>query len=223
MRWREAARRSGRGVGLGLGAAFLVVLGTSPAGADCSGPMIEYDAGPVDRGQAISVSGGGFGDNCYDTGPPPAGEGILGRPLTDVEVVITQAGVDHLVAEGNADDEYEFTVEVVVPADLAPGEARLQVRWGPGTTWAVDQTDQPLVVSDAAATSGGDEVATFGPDGEGEATAGESGTGEAASAEAGEVDDDGSGGWSEPGRWIVAAVVLAAIVGVGSMVLVRQR
>jgi len=226
MRWREATRLSGRGLGLGLGAAFLVlVVGAPPAGADCSGPVIEYDAGPVDRGQAISVSGGGFGDNCYDTGPPPAGEGILGRPLTDIDVVITQAGVDHLVAEGNADDDYEFSVEVAVPADLAPGEARLQVRWGPDAGWAVDRTDQPLVVSDAAAATGGDEVATFGPESEGggEAPAGEPGTGEAASAEAGEADDGGSGGWSEPGRWIVAAVVLAAIAGVGSMVLVRQR
>lgn len=218
MRWREAARLSG--LGLGLGAAFFVGLGPSPAGADCSGPTIGYDAGPVDRGQAISVTGGGFGDNCYDTGPPPASEGILGRPLTDIEVVISQAEVDHLVAEGNADGDYEFAVEVVVPADLAPGEARLQVRWGSGTTWAVDRTDQPLVVSDAAATSGGDEVTTFGPEGGIDAPASEASNGPSAAANG---DGDGSGGWTDPGRWLVAAVVLAAVLGVGSMVVVRQR
>jgi hypothetical protein len=201
---------------LGLATA-LVGLDVPAAGADCSGPQIECTAGMVDRGQEITVTGRGFGDSCYDTGPPPPGVGAMGQPLDDIDVVITQAGVDHLVAKGEADAEYEFEVDVVVPARLEPGEARLQVRWGPGTAWAVDRTDQPLVVSDIPA-AGDDVVATFGPQAE---PAG----GEPAAAETARPSPSSASGsgWSEPGRWIVAAMVLLAVVGIGSMVLVRRR
>lgn len=223
MRWRRVVLLSGSGLGLGLGFGLITVsagLDAVPAGADCSGPTIEYDAGPVDRGQEITVTGTAFGDNCYDTGPPPAGEGLLGRPLTDIAVVITQDGVDHVVAEGNADDDYEFQVSVVVPAELAPGEARVQASGAPGIP-AFDLTDQPLVVSDADASAiGALEVVAFGPDGE----APSSGEASAPAESPDRVSaDDGSSGWTEPGRWIVAAVIAATVLGVGSMVLVRQR
>jgi hypothetical protein len=191
--------------------AGLVVLGAPAAGADCLGPTIEYTAGAVDRGQEITVTGTGFGDNCYDTGPPPPGEGTLGRPLADIDVVITQAGVDHVVAEGTADADYGFEVSVVVPSDLEPGEATVQALWDAGAAPASDRTDEPLVISDAPST-GEDVVATFGPDGDMSGVA---------PAEA--PTRPASGGWGEPGRWIVAAVVALTPVGIGSMVLVRQR
>src|SRR5215218_4330045 len=92
---------------IGLGTA-LFALDAPAAGADCSSPTIEYPAGPVDRSQAITVTGSGFGDNCYDTGPPPPGQGALGRPRDGIEIVITQAGDEHLVAQGGADAEYGF-------------------------------------------------------------------------------------------------------------------
>jgi hypothetical protein len=193
---------------IGLGAVlFVLVVDGAAAGADCSGPMIEYAAGPVDRGQDIIVTGRGFGDSCYDTGPPPPGQGAMGRPLDDIDV-ITQVGVDHLVAEGTADAEYGFEVDVVVPAELEPGEARLQVRWGDGTAWASDRTDQTLVVSQAPSSAGGDVVATFGPEA-------------AAPAEAAaRPEPDGS---SDVGPWVGGAVVVLCVVAGGSMLVVRRR
>jgi hypothetical protein len=62
---------------IGSGTALFVLDGAA-AGADCSSPTIEYPAGPVDRGQAITVTGSAFGDNCYDTGPPAGGPGGAG-------------------------------------------------------------------------------------------------------------------------------------------------
>jgi hypothetical protein len=212
---------------VGALAGALVVWGATAAGADCSGPVVDHDAGPVDRGQEITVTGTGFGDNCYDTGPPPAGQGILGEPLRDVEVVIVQGDVEHIVAEGAADDAYELSVDVVVPPELEPGEALVRVRWGGGTTWAVDATEQALEVSDAPAT-GEATVAEFGPGageaGEAESEAGASGNGSGDGAGIGGDGDDGdsSSGWSDPGRWAIVAVVLLGAVGVGSMVVVRR-
>ena len=71
------------------------------------------------------MTGSGFGDNCYDTGPPPAGEGYLGKPLTEIEVVFVQGDRQTVVARGAADDGYAFEIDVVVPAASVPGEARL--------------------------------------------------------------------------------------------------
>jgi hypothetical protein len=129
-------------------AAALVVGGAGPAAGDCASPMLAYPAGEVDRGDTITVTGEAFGDACHDTGPPPAGQGVLGRPLTDVEVVIAQGGTEVVVATGDADASYAFVVDVVVPAALEPGEATVHARWPGGRS--PDMGAAPLVVTDAA-------------------------------------------------------------------------
>ena len=48
-----------------------LTLLSSPAAAMCLGPTIGRIE-PAVRGETITVQGSWFGDNCYDTGPPPA-------------------------------------------------------------------------------------------------------------------------------------------------------
>jgi hypothetical protein len=214
MRWHRVL------LAIGLGTAVFALDGP-PAGADCSSPTIEYPAGPVDRGQAITVTGSAFGDNCYDTGPPPPGQGALGRPRDGIEIVITQAGDEHVVAEGGADADYGFEVDVVVPADLQPGEARLQARVvdPTGTVSVFDRTDQPLLVSDAAPPSAEVEVAIFGP-AAGPSDTEPPDTGKAPAEAAAPREHRGGPDW---GPWVVGALVVLGVVAGGSMLVVRRR
>jgi hypothetical protein len=141
-------------------AALLVVSG-GPAAADCIGPTIEITQREVVRGDALTITGSGWGDNCYDTGPPPAGEGVLGVPVTGISVYIVQGTVEWLVAAGDADAEYEFDVTVVVPSDLQPGAAEVQARYEGGDAYSQDPR---FMVTDAPALSVAEAtVAAFGP------------------------------------------------------------
>lgn len=134
-----------------FGVLFLLAVATvavppSPAAARCIGPTIR-PVGSAVRGATITVQGTGFGDNCYDTGPPPSGERALGVPLTDIELYVAQGAGEVMVARGSADAVYEFAVDITVPPRLAPGPARLIARWG--TDQSVEQpfavpADQPV-------------------------------------------------------------------------------
>jgi hypothetical protein len=130
------------------------ILLPSPAAADCSGPTIQA-IHPAVRGDVITVKGYGFGDNCYDTGPPPAGQGALGIPVGDLELLVSQGDKEVQVASGRADDDYEFSVDVVVPSDLAPGSAWLVARWGAdrSTVRAFDVLADPPVAHTTGTTS----------------------------------------------------------------------
>lgn len=146
-----------------LGPALVVVLcalGASPAGADCNGPTITYEAGEVRRGTTVRVEGTGWGDACYDTGSPPAGEGILGNPVGEIQILLTQDGSTVVMAEGAADDDYTFSVDVPVPTWLKPGEATLAARWVGGEAW--DATDRPLLVTGEPALEHSDDSVVFG-------------------------------------------------------------
>src|SRR3546814_13776503 len=115
-----------------LVAAALVAAGgafwapASPASAACAGASLTYDT-TVERGSTLTITGIGFGDACHDTGIPPDAHGALGDPLTGITISIVQNGVERVVAEGNADDDYELVVDVTVPTDLEPGEATVRV------------------------------------------------------------------------------------------------
>jgi MYXO-CTERM domain-containing protein len=193
----------------------------APAAADCAGPTVQHEVGTFDRGAALTVEGLAFGDNCYDTGPPPPGEGVLGKPRSDITVFVVQGGEEHLVAEGAADAEYLFTVEVLLPAELEPGEADVVVRYAEGAE-AYDPDLLPFTVSDAEpAEPAGPEVATFGPvetepevvqvpgegDGEGDDDAGEVTT---------------RGGDDPPLGFFIASGVLA-LGAVAALLLLRKR
>ena len=96
------------------------------ASADCAGPSIAVQPTSGSPGDAITVTGQAWGTNCYDTGPPPAGEGPLGLPQTGIEVVFVDAeGTVTPLATVDADAEYRFELDAVVPADAAAGSARV--------------------------------------------------------------------------------------------------
>ncbi|WP_436795038.1 hypothetical protein [Actinospongicola halichondriae] len=140
-----------------------LVLVPDIARADCAGPTIEYEPTEVVRGGLLTVTGTGFGDNCYDTGPPPEGEGVLGNPLTEIEIHLVQGDDERLVATGSADEEYGFRVDVIVPASFTPGAMSITVDVGPAFAVFASPED-PLVVTEAAPVESlGAEVAMFGP------------------------------------------------------------
>ena len=143
-----------------IGVVGSVVLLCGPAGADCSGPAIRYEAGSVVRGSTVPVEGRWWGDACWDDGRPPPGQGLLGRPITSIEIVVVQEPVEIIVARGTADEDYAFAVDVVVPAELEPGPARLIARWDGGRAAAM--TGESLVVTDDPPIAG-TEATSFGP------------------------------------------------------------
>jgi hypothetical protein len=158
-----------------------------PASADCFGPRIEHDAGSIDRDGTVQVTGSGWGDNCYDTGPPPEGEGVLGTPVTGIKIFLVQDGVEHLVATGNADKEYEFEVDVPVPDDLEPGPIELVARSDLDIN-TFDQTPEQMVVSERPPTGASDDAPVrFGP------TEPEPAPTDAESSEGSPADDNATG------------------------------
>jgi hypothetical protein len=172
-----------------------------PVSAGCSGPTIEHDAGSIDRDGTVQVTGSAWGDNCYDTGPPPEGEGVLGKPATGIEIFLVQDGVEHLVATGNADEKYDFEVEVPVPDDLEPGPIELVARSDLDMN-TFDRTSQQMVVSERPPTGASDDAPVrFGP------TEPEPAPTDADSSEGSRTDDNASG-------------VPAVVVIVGALVLV---
>lgn len=152
--------RSGRvpGVLVVLMAALLSVPAT--ASASCVGPQLSYGGGQVRPGDTVPVVGQYWGDDCYDTGSPPEGEGGLGLPRRGIVVVFQQGSTQTVVARGNADADYEFQVDVMIPETAVAGEARL-------AAWAGDEEEfaaagEPLVV-DSAGEGSLVRVASFGP------------------------------------------------------------
>lgn len=132
-----------------------------PAEASCVAPVLRFKPALVTRGEALTITGQNFGDDCLDTGTLPLGVGTLGLPLTGIVIVIDQADLEFVVATGSADGDYAFKVEVIVPLGLAPGDAAVQLL---GSSSARLTSDVPLVISNeppigsAVAT-----VETFGP------------------------------------------------------------
>lgn len=156
-----------RRVALILGLATCATAGAigalpTAAAADCSGPMIEVSPTTAGRGGQVTVTGEAFGDNCYDTGPPPAGEGTLGKPIEDIEIVFVQLTTEVVVARGNADAEYELTVDVEVPTGLQPGDGAVVQARTNGVVITV--TPATFLVSDGPlAGAPSSDVAKFGP------------------------------------------------------------
>ncbi|MEO6989871.1 MAG: hypothetical protein ABI239_14635 [Aquihabitans sp.] len=137
----------------------VAAVAVSPVKADakCANYMIEHDIGSVERDGTVHVIGTGWGDNCYDTGEIPPGESVLGRPATEVEVLLIQGDVEHLVATGEADEKYGFTVDVPIPDDLKPGPIEVIARAGDSVGYVV--TTGPLVISDAPPSGQSDDTA----------------------------------------------------------------
>lgn len=149
-------RPNGVRILISLAAAALLVVapGGRPAAASCIGPRIERAPGVVERGGSVRVTGAGWGEECYDTGPPPVGQGGLGRPRDDIEVAFVQAGRRTVVARGAADDCYGFVAEVRVPRGLVEGPAVLTAG-AAGARPPFDRITARLVITAAGAPASG--------------------------------------------------------------------
>lgn len=186
-----------------LSAVVLAVTTSAPvAGADCIGPSIDVRPLGGSPGEELVVTGRGWGDNCYDTGPPPEGQGVLGRALDDIEIVFSQGAGEWVVATGSANPGYEFEVTVRVPRDARPGDATVAARAADGRRVSVPSA---VVVTEGGARPGDDEpLATFGT---------ESGEEPDVVSE----DDDVS-------RWLSAVAAVAVLIAlVGAVALGRRR
>jgi len=142
-------------------ATFASLLWThSTATAACPVPTVKFRPTRVARGATVTITGQHFGDGCPDTGTLPEGAGELGEPLTGLVIVIDQGDREYVVANGSADDAYEFSVDIVVPAGLEPGQATIGILAGDARL----NLDSPLVISAVQPLSEGDQaVPTFGP------------------------------------------------------------
>jgi hypothetical protein len=135
-------------------------VSVQPVVATCAAPSVKVKPARVARGGVLTVTGKFFGDDCLDTGTVPAGVGPLGNPLTGLFIVIDQGENEFVVATGSAGNDYAFEVDVVVPAQLEPGEASVALL---GAGDARLTTDLPLVITSAPARDAEATVATFGP------------------------------------------------------------
>jgi hypothetical protein len=144
-------------------AAFCAVpmISDQPVVADCPSPTVRFTPSRIARGAVLTIIGQHFGDDCLDTGTVPPGVGPLGSPLTGLAIVIDQGDHEFLVATGSADSDYAFEVDVVVPAELEPGEASLSII---GSGDARLTITPALVISTATPRDSAEAtVATFGP------------------------------------------------------------
>lgn len=143
------------------------LVATAPrAGASCIPALVQISPIEAAPGDTITLEGDHFGDDCHDTGPPPAGEGPLGRPLVDITIFIVQDAERILVAKGDADAEYTFEVGFPVPSGLEAGPARVELSWsarfvdsnGASSDGVVTIADRPPRDGSAAVT-----LVRFGP------------------------------------------------------------
>lgn len=208
-----------------LFAVMAVAVSPSVAVANCVGPQIKHNRAPVERDGTVHVVGSGWGDNCYDTGEPPDGEGVLGRPATGIEIYLVQDDVEHLVAIGDADERYAFTVDVPVPDGLEPGSGEVIART-PSNERFGSVTAGSLVISDAPPTgSSVDDPIRFSEAGQGPVTTTTtappaSGTVPPASSDTPSSEADDNGGASPV---VVAGVALVVGLVAAGVYLARRR
>jgi hypothetical protein len=134
---------------LGLFVTLLLGMLCMPAGAaaSCAAPTFAYAGGDVRAGDTVTVVGQFWGDDCHDTGDRPDGEGVLGRPRTDIVVMFLQSGTETVVARGDADAGYAFEVDIEIPSTAVLGEARLSARAGDLDGHRDSTSREPLTVT----------------------------------------------------------------------------
>ncbi len=111
-----------------------------PSRAGCAPPMLSIDAFQAEAGETITVTGQAWVDGCDDTGGTGgscASRGNEEQPIANIELrlkgpktnqtdrmlnsgYVGETEVDVLLAEVAADEQGEFTEQVVLP-DVPPG------------------------------------------------------------------------------------------------------
>lgn len=129
---RAGVRRSRT---LRLAALSVVLTGAtamwpSAAAASCAAPSVDVDPSSVAAGGVVEVRGSGFGTDCNDTG----GHGpVLGAAQDGIEVQLVDTDVSTVLAQVDADCDYDFAVRVQIPREVAPGSAILTISHPGGT------------------------------------------------------------------------------------------
>lgn len=151
---------------LSLATGFLTAS-TEIADALCVGPSISVTPEAVEPGDTITVRGSAWGDSCYDTGPPPEGQGGLGLPRRDIEIWLVTGNRRYVLAHGDADSDYGFVVKVIVPFGLRPGEKRVVALFPSNVVvnpdLLVPTASVPLTITGSPRRGPGLPVVEFGP------------------------------------------------------------
>ncbi len=194
--------------------------GVERAGAACIGPYIAYAPSEVAPGSDIDVVGLAWGDNCYDTGPPPAGEGPLGRPA-DVDLLVAQGEMEWLVGSATANSDYRFDAVARVPLEVKPGAASLVARRSSGrsayrSVWHFSITGAAPVQSSTsiAAVGTSDPVAPGGSTDPVEPAESRNGA---------VVSDESAGGWSTGAKVLLIAVLAVAVLAIPGFMMSRSQ
>jgi hypothetical protein len=128
---------------------FAGVAGSGlPAGASCTGPVLDVDRTSVAVGAAVEIHGRFFGSPCNDAGQddPP------GPPLRQIIISIIQAGAPAQLAVVDANGDYEFRVRAGVPESIRPG---------PATITATGSNQAAIIVTPGVAPTGATPTPTI--------------------------------------------------------------
>jgi hypothetical protein len=141
-----------------------LLLPVGPAAASCVGPTVEVTPATAATGSAVTVHGEYFGTDCLDTGPPPAGMGVLGEPAQDVEVVLRHGEGEVVLGQADATSDYAFTIEVTVPP-VPVGQVSVETRFrggapGPSADLQVTPGEEAASTPTTAASSSNDAQAS---------------------------------------------------------------
>jgi|GEM_PF-2296820 len=135
----------------------------------CASPSLSIDTKTVTVEGELLVTGQNFGTKCYDEETPPLGEGVLGLPNQDIEIVMTQSDAAILVARGNAGNDYNFVVTVKLPPEFTTGVLTVTARYMVADSVEFSEFTYPSDIVVTAAdgspeTMESGSIASFGPE-----------------------------------------------------------
>lgn len=185
--------------------------GVERAGAACIGPYIAYAPSEVAPGSDIDVVGLAWGDNCYDTGPPPAGEGSLGKPA-DVDLLVAQGEMEWLVGSATANSDYRFDAVARVPLEVKPGAASLVARRSSGRS--AYRSVWHFSITGAAPVQSSTSIAAVGTSDPVEPAESRNGA---------VVSDESAGGWSTGAKVLLIAVLAVAVLAIPGFMMSRSQ
>ena len=106
---------------LSIFCSLYLTAGVIFAFAQCIVPRITADASSGQAGAKVTISGKGFMDGCHDVcengNCPPT------FPAKGIRILFVQSGKTTEVGRVDANEKFELTLAVVVPADAKTGAA----------------------------------------------------------------------------------------------------
>lgn len=103
----------------------------SIAGADCGTPSVSVSKAVVTAGERVMVTGRAFGTECNDTRTVGDTRPLLGPPARDLQVAFIQGGTRVPIGRVSANESYEVSASVSIPASARVGAAQIDVGQAP--------------------------------------------------------------------------------------------